>query len=539
MIKLRDALNYSPIELKFGTSGRRGKVLDLTQLEIYVNVRGELEFLKTLGLVDGGIRSGDHVFVGYDLRPSSCFVMPKYDGRGGIVQAVVAAIEDSGLHPTNLGVLPTPALALTGWKNRSASIMVTGSHIPFDWNGYKLNTSTGELLKEHEAPISEHVNRIRSACYESSLNSSIFDDRGMLRSLRQIDSETRGFPNLYRDRFVDAFGGLLLKGTKILFYEHSSAGRDLYPAILEELGAHVLRTGRTEEFLPVDTENLQQEMLSSLQNLADEAAKNGFYADVVVSADGDADRPVLLSCENGRLRFIPGDILGVLAASYLDPDAIAVPISCNDAIDQSSLAGALLPKTKIGSPYVISAIERAKAAGRSRVCGWEPNGGFIVGTEFPLDSGTLAPLPTRDALLPIVATLLLAKRENASVGTLADRLPPRFGCAGLVKEIPRSVGASLLREISMELESKQVGVDECGSLLFVVPDIFESLIGTDLTDGVRLTSGKGEILHLRPSGNADEFRVYAVADTPNRAQEILKIALQGVGIFKRSASAGV
>lgn len=39
--------------------------------------------------------------------------------------------------------------------------MVTGSHVPFDRNGYKLNTSKGELLKKDERPINVAVKRTR------------------------------------------------------------------------------------------------------------------------------------------------------------------------------------------------------------------------------------------------------------------------------------------------------------------------------------------------------------------------------------------
>ena len=42
---LRSRLAYEPRELKFGTSGRRGEIKDLTQLEVYINVTAELEFL--------------------------------------------------------------------------------------------------------------------------------------------------------------------------------------------------------------------------------------------------------------------------------------------------------------------------------------------------------------------------------------------------------------------------------------------------------------------------------------------------------------
>jgi phosphomannomutase len=42
----------------------------------------------------------------------------------------------------------------------------------------------------------------------------------------------------------------------------------------------------------------------------------------------------------------------------------------------------------------------------------------------------------------------------------------------------------------------------------------------DYTDGVRMTFASGEVIHFRPSGNADELRVYAVADTESRAEEL-------------------
>ena len=45
-------------------------------------------------------------------------------------------------------------------------------------------------------------------------------------------------------------------------------------------------------------------------------------------------------------------------------DAVVVPISCNDAIDRGPLAAVLEPKTRIGSPFVISGVEAALANGR-------------------------------------------------------------------------------------------------------------------------------------------------------------------------------
>src|SRR4028118_2146976 len=150
---LRAKLSYEPRELRFGTSGRRGDVVDLTQLEVYINALAELEYLQSLPRESGGIAAGDEFYFACDLRPSSTAYVPEERGRGEIAQALEHATKDVGLHPVNLGRIPTPALTAYAIKHWRGSIMITGSHIPFERNGYKTNTSHGELLKKDEAPI--------------------------------------------------------------------------------------------------------------------------------------------------------------------------------------------------------------------------------------------------------------------------------------------------------------------------------------------------------------------------------------------------
>lgn len=50
----------------------------------------------------------------------------------------------------------------------------------------------------------------------------------------------------------------------------------------------------------------------------------------------------------------------------------------------------------------------------------------------------------------------------------------------------------------------------------------------DYTDGIRILFDNGEISHLRPSGNAPEFRNYAIADSPERAREMVRIGIAKV-----------
>src|SRR5947209_5053832 len=132
---LRSRLTYEPQILRFGTSGRRGLVRDLTQLEIYINTLAELQYLQTLPQSEGGIVRGDEFYFACDLRPSSTAFVPEENGRGEIAQAILRAIADAGMKPVYCGRIPTPALAFYALTRGKGSIMITGSHIPFARNG--------------------------------------------------------------------------------------------------------------------------------------------------------------------------------------------------------------------------------------------------------------------------------------------------------------------------------------------------------------------------------------------------------------------
>ena len=107
---LRDFLDHVPRPLAFGTSGRRGLVVDLPQLEVFINARAELDYLLAQPREAGGIRRGERFFLAHDLRPSSTRFVPEQGGRGELAQAIVEAVRDAGLEPVNLGAIPTPAL---------------------------------------------------------------------------------------------------------------------------------------------------------------------------------------------------------------------------------------------------------------------------------------------------------------------------------------------------------------------------------------------------------------------------------------------
>jgi phosphomannomutase len=343
----------------------------------------------------------------------------------------------------------------------------------------------------------------------------------------------------YIERFTGFFKGCSLNGKRLLVYQHSAVGRDLLVEILECLGAEVIKAGRSDTFVPIDTENIDAAQLAVMQALADEAAASSGPLHAVVSTDGDSDRPLVLGVDplTARVHFFGGDLVGMVVAEYLQADAVVVPISCNDAIDRGNLAAVVEPKTRIGSPFVIAGMEAALAKEKKRVCGWEPNGGFLTGSPIARNGAILQPLLTRDAGLPILGVLFAAEQKGLSVVDLFARLPKRFSRAALLKHFPRATALKIVARFSppggQSPVSAGAAIGKDLALFFTPAMGFGSITHLDYTDGVRILFANGEVAHVRPSGNADELRIYAVADTQSRADAIAAMGVaEPAGILR-------
>ncbi len=565
MDSLESHLTYQPRELKYGTSGRRGEVIHLTQLEVYINALAELRYLLGLAPAQGGIAPGQEFYFACDLRPSSASYVREQGGCGEIAQALERAIRDAGLRPVFLGRIPTPALTFFAISRQRGSMMVTGSHIPFDRNGYKTNTSQGELLKEHEQPISQIVTQVRNSLYSQTFAASAFDEQGRFKTGHADLPPEMGTANEeYIQRYTSFLHGCSLQGKRLLVYQHSAVGRDLLVEILRTFGAEVIPAGRSDTFVPIDTENIDERQLAVIQALVDEAWSPDRPIDAVVSVDGDSDRPLMLGVDAAtrEVKFFGGDLIGMVTAEYLGADAVVVPISCNDGIDQGSLAAVTEPKTRIGSPYVIAGMEAARRRGRKVICGWEANGGFLTGSDIERRGRVLKALPTRDALLPILCALFSAQETGLSLAERFARLPSRFSRAALLKDFPRPVSIKLVQRFSptdvtvrdiffgpavRALDGEggvvQLSGVELRRIRAIRSDLesfftnamgFSPIAHLNYTDGVRITFDNSDVGHFRPSGNADELRMYAVANTLARAEEIARLGVATPGGILRA-----
>jgi phosphomannomutase len=323
----------------------------------------------------------------------------------------------------------------------------------------------------------------------------------------------------YIARYLDFFSGqpASLAGKRILVYQHSAVGRDILAEVLTRLGAGVICAGRSDDFVPIDTENIEAAQFEKIRSLASE--HENLWA--VISIDGDSDRPLVLSVDPG-LRFHGGDLVGMIVAEYLRADAVVVPITCNDAIDRGPLREVLESKTRIGSPYVIAGMQEAIRKGRRTVCGWEANGGFLLGSNAERNGRTLTALATRDAFLPILTVLYAAAEQNIPLSKLFAALPRRFSKAGLLKNFPREEGLRIVEHLTPgknEDDHARIATDL--ARVFTRARGFTSVARLDYTDGVRILFSNGDVCHIRPSGNADELRIYAVADNQARADAIV------------------
>lgn len=439
--------------VRFGTSGVRGLVSELTDAVCAAYARAFL-----------GVVGGMHLLVGRDLRDSS----------SRLAAACAAAGVEQGVVVTDCGELPTPALALEAMRLGVPAIMVTGSHIPADRNGLKFYRPTGEINKADEAAI---VAALAPAAAAPPI-------------VPAASSEAR-------ERYVDRYTGLQvsLRGLRIGVYQHSTVARDMLIRILDALGADVVPLGRADTFIPVDTEALRPEDVALARGWSAEHA-----LDAIVSADGDADRP-LIADEHGT--FLRGDVVGLLTAKFLGAATVVTPVTSSSAAE---LCGAFrtVRRTRVGSPHVIAGMADAVPP----VVGYEANGGVLLGSSVM----GLLPLPTRDAVLPILAVLGLARREGLSVSQLVATLPPRRTASALLRHMPPEITGPFIARLADHA--------------FAADLVRHPVVTVDMTDGAKLALADGDSVHFRASGNAPELRCYAESSTEARAEELVGSALK-------------
>ena len=136
--RLRPPVSRASVSVKFGTSGLRGLVAEMTDPVCEAHVR---RFLAPPARDRGRpARGAGRPRPAAELAPDRRRLPPRRSAP-------------RARPPSTAACVPTPALALEAARRGAPAIMVTGSHIPFDRNGLKFYRPDGEITKADEAGI--------------------------------------------------------------------------------------------------------------------------------------------------------------------------------------------------------------------------------------------------------------------------------------------------------------------------------------------------------------------------------------------------
>src|SRR5262245_47671697 len=330
-----------------------------------------------------------YILVGRDSRPSGPML------QEGLIQGLSA----HGMHIIEAGIVATPTLQF-GVKalGAHAGSMVTASHNPQPWNGFKFflapeNTvldaaQTRELLEEYQKALNSKPHGVAAVtvieCHAQLV------EQHVAKVLEQVNVEA-----IRRSGFraaLDSGGG---------------AGEEPALALLNALNVETIVVSSARESEPVP-EHLQQ--------LAEKV--RSMHCDVGFAQDLDADRLALVTEEG----YVPGeDYTLVLAVDHLlskagDSQAAVVKnIATTGALDEvAAKHGAEIVETRVGEINLSRALLSLSASGKFAI-GGEGNGGVILP----------AVCPGRDSITGIALVLDAMAESCKPLSEMLQALPQK------------------------------------------------------------------------------------------------------------------
>lgn len=372
--------------VRFGTDGVRG----LANVEITPELAMALG--RAASRVLGGGASHARVMVGVDSRRSGAM----------LAGALSAGIASEGLDVIDLGVVPTPAVALAAQRDNVVGAMISASHNPFADNGIKFFAPGGaKLLDVVEAAIEAELHALLSG---STMMAAPPTGDGVGRVRRRA-----AYVMTYVDHLVAAIGGRRLDGLRVVLDTANGAASQAAPLAFRALGAEVIVIHDTP-----DGTNINDRCGSTHPESLQVAVREN-EADVGFAFDGDADRMLAV---DASATVVDGDqILAMLAVDrrergLLPHDTVVVTVMTNLGFRLAMAErGVKVVDTAVGDRYVLEAM----LAG-GYVLGGEQSGHVINADLATTGDGTLSAV--------LVADLMVRSgRPLAELGSVMTRLP--------------------------------------------------------------------------------------------------------------------
>jgi len=422
---------------------------------------------------------------------------------------------------------PTPELSYAVRElGATAGIVVTASHNPPEYNGYKVYWSDGgQITPPHDSGIIEMVNAVRNP--EKAMNEKDALEAGLLEYMdKEIDDAYIAMVKKYflNPELIKNKGCEL----KVVYTPLHGTGTMLVERILGELGIEVVTVPQQREpdgnFPTVDYPNPEE--ASAMQMALDLGKKLG--ADLVLGTDPDADRlGIAVPDTRGDYVLVSGNQLGCLLGDYIfselkrqdrmpeKPVLIKTIVTTELQRLIGESYGADVVDVLTGFKYIGEKIREFETTGQNYVFGGEESYGYLVETE----------VRDKDAVSAAVLTAEMALVDRDRGLSLLDHLNDIYRRFGYFKEIMVSKtfkGQSGLEKIDSLMSVLRENTPEAFGMSRVklVRDYSkrietepasgrEKAITLPVSNVLQFVLEDQSIITVRPSGTEPKIKFYA------------------------------
>jgi len=475
-------LDKNPI--KFGTDGWRGIIAgDFTFDNVRICAQGVADYLKQNGLDKQGLIIGyDNRFASEDFAAASAEV-----AAGNGIKVYLCPV-----------AAPTPIISYgTAAKNAGGAIIITASHNPAAWNGFKYKSEDGSSAPDEvTAAIEDNIARIFKTGQPGRMPLEEAVGKGMVEYLDLAPVYLKQISGL-----VD-LDGLRKAGLKVIIDPMYGVGSGYLKDLL---------SGGTTDVTEINAERnplfpgIQPEPIAAnLNKLSATIREQG--SDVGIATDGDADRVGIMD-EHGR--FLTTLQVFALLSLYLlevrkETGLIARTINTSIMLDRlAGMYGVPVKETPIGFKYIAPMLQNENA-----LIGGEESGGY----------GFRGHVAERDGILAALYFLDLMAKTGKTPSQLIDYLYSKVGTHHYNRvdvHFPENERQTIIERVKNNPPDEIDGV---------------KVERVDTTDGFRFIMADEAWLLIRFSGTEPLLRVYAESGTPDRVERLLQRGRELAGV---------
>lgn len=522
--------------LEFGTAGMRGLIgAGTNRINIYV-VRQATEGLARLIESKGGNEKERGVAIAYDSRhfsPEFAFESAAVLAKHGIKSYVFESLR------------PTPELSFAvRYLNCFAGIMVTASHNPAPFNGYKVYGEDGGQMPPHDADaLTTYIRAIENpfavevADVESEKASGLIEvigeavDVEYLKEVKDVN---------INPALIEEFG----KDMKIVYTPLHGTGEMLARRALAQAGFDSVQVVEAQatadpDFSTVKSPNPESQAAFAL---AEELGRQ-VGADVLVATDPDADRVgVEVLQKDGSYLNLSGNQIGAIMAKYIleahknagtlpENAALCKSIVSTDLVTKIAESyGATMFNVLTGFKFIAEKIQEFEEKhNHTYMMGFEESFGYLI-KPFVRD---------KDAIQAVLVVAELAAYYRSRGLTLADGIEEIYKEYGYYAEKTISVtlsgvdGAEQIKAIMAKFRNN--APKEWNATAITVVEDFKAQTATaadgtvtNLTtppsDVLKYTLADGSWIAVRPSGTEPKIKFYIAVVGETNEESQAKIA---------------